>query len=243
MVTASILGIVVDESNQPMEGVTVCLGTKSLVTKADGVFSFEDASVPANRAYVCATKTGFFPGSRMMMVRAGGKHLARIMMLEKTLAGSFSNTSGGNVETTDGLKVSFPANATGSNGDNVQVYAKLLSASDPDLLSMMPGDLRGINSDGDEEAMASFGMIAVELTDGSGLKTNLAPGKEAEISLPIPADMQANAPNTIPLWHFDEATGMWQQDGEATKSGDRYIGKVSHFSFWNCDIGWPLVQL
>jgi hypothetical protein len=38
------------------------------------------------------------------------------------------------------------------------------------------------------------------------------------------------------LWYVDEQTGIWQEEGQATKNGNNYVGEVSHFSFWNCDI-------
>jgi hypothetical protein len=47
--------------------------------------------------------------------------------------------------------------------------------------------------------------------------------------------MEATAPATIPLWHYDAATGLWKEEGTATKQGDKYVGTVAHFSDWNCD--------
>lgn len=53
----------------------------------------------------------------------------------------------------------------------------------------------------------------------------------------------ATAPGSIPLWHFDEQKGYWKEDGVASKVGNKYIGKVSHFSWWNCDVFSSLVRL
>ena len=35
---------------------------------------------------------------------------------------------------------------------------------------------------------------------------------------------------------FDEDKGYWIEDGTAILQGDKYVGTVTHFSFWNCDI-------
>lgn len=85
-------------------------------------------------------------------------------------------------------------------------------------------------------------MAAVELTGASGEKLQLAPRKPATITMPMDASVLAHAPASIPLWHFDEAKGIWVEEGSATKKGNVYTGSVSHFSFWNFD--WPqdLVQ-
>jgi hypothetical protein len=40
-----------------------------------------------------------------------------------------------------------------------------------------------------------------------------------------------------------KATGLWKEEGTATKTGSSYIGEVAHFSFWNCDVSVPSVNL
>jgi hypothetical protein len=35
---------------------------------------------------------------------------------------------------------------------------------------------------------------------------------------------------------------VWKEEGSALKNGSNYEGDVSHFTFWNCDVGFPLVN-
>jgi hypothetical protein len=86
-------------------------------------------------------------------------------------------------------------------------------------------------------------MLGVELTSTGGQELKIATGKTAELSFPIPAALQATAPASIPLWHFDENAGRWKEEGSATKIGANYIGSVAHFSFWNCDFPAPTINL
>jgi len=65
----------------------------------------------------------------------------------------------------------------------------------------------------------------------------LATGKNATVTFPIATATQSTAPATIPLWFFDETKGMWIEQGSATKTGNTYVGTVSHFTWWNCDWG------
>jgi hypothetical protein len=44
------------------------------------------------------------------------------------------------------------------------------------------------------------------------------------------------------LWHFDETLGAWREDGVSILEGNTYKGKVKHFSFWNCDAPFPVVD-
>src|SRR6185369_10716949 len=55
----------------------------------------------------------------------------------------------------------------------------------------------------------------------------------ATITLPIPAALLNKAPASIPLWYFDNTSGLWKQEGIAAKQGNNYVGVVSHFSFWS----------
>jgi hypothetical protein len=55
--------------------------------------------------------------------------------------------------------------------------------------------------------------------------------------------MLTNAPATIPLWYFNDTLGIWKEEGTATKQGNNYVGSVSHFSFWNCDVPSNFVNL
>lgn len=52
-------------------------------------------------------------------------------------------------------------------------------------------------------------------------------------------------PATIPLWFFDETTGLWQQDGIATLEGTGlnrfYTGPVTRNSYWNADRAFETV--
>ncbi len=106
----------------------------------------------------------------------------------------------------------------------------------------MPGDLTGVDSAGHLNVLQTFGMLAVELTGNSGELLQIAPGKKASLHFPLPSSLQTAAPSYIPLWYFDETKGVWKQEGNAIKNGNSYDGEVSHFSFWNCDVGLPLVN-
>ena len=125
----------------------------------------------------------------------------------------------------------------------MNAYVKWLNPKDQHIGLMMPGDLRGRDTEEAIVQLITYGMIAVELESPSGDPLNIANGKKATIELPLPSDLQAGAPNAILLWHFNEITGYWEEEGSATLQGNKYVGEVSHFSFWNCDLGVPFTDL
>jgi hypothetical protein len=247
-VTASVQGNVVDENNVPVVGATVTSGTKTTTTDRYGAFRFNSISLSKNNGYVKVNKPGYFVGSRSFVTTAGRTHNVRIKLLTKTTTGSFAGSTGGTVNLTGGAKLIMPVDAvTDASGSpytgTVNVAMRWLDPTSNDLPYTMPGDLRGITTAGEERGLESFGMMGVELTGSGGQALKVAAGKTAELTFPIPAAIAATAPATIDLWHFDETNGRWKQEGQATKTGSNYIAQVSHFSFWNCDAPFPLVEV
>ena len=100
----------------------------------------------------------------------------------------------------------------------------------------IPGDFTGLQKDGSAARLSTFGAVDVAITDAAGNAYNLAAGKTALVKLPIDPAMLAIAPATIPVWHFDQVAGVWNEDGEATRVGNVYETKVTHFSAINMDL-------
>ena len=58
---------------------------------------------------------------------------------------------------------------------------------------------------------------------------------QGKATFPIPAGMGENPPASIPLWSFNEKTGLWEEEGSAALQGNVYVGEVAHFSWVNLD--------
>jgi hypothetical protein len=191
--------------------------------------------------YVQVAKTGYFTGSRSIITNGGASNYVTIQLIPRNATGSFPAPTGGKVAVGPGDTATFLASsvvtaATGAAYTGmVYVYATYLNPTDPNLYKYMPGDLRGIGSDGNETALQSFGMMDVEMQDASGNKLQLAAGQQATLTMAIPDSLQAIAPAAIPLWYFNDSTGKWIQQGTAARAGNNYIGQVGHFTYWNCD--------
>lgn len=93
--------------------------------------------------------------------------------------------------------------------------------------------LLGENTKGSVGVLESFGMLNIVLTGINGEK--LQPNTTANLEFPIVSAQQEDTTTTIPLWHFDIAKGYWVEEGFATKTGTKYTGTASHFSWWNVD--------
>ncbi|MFT3908691.1 MAG: carboxypeptidase regulatory-like domain-containing protein [Ferruginibacter sp.] len=241
-INSSVSGFVSDEHDAPVVGAEVKAGGTTVITDQYGYFEIKNVQVVKEAATVTVSYNGYFKAIKTYMATEGKAAFFRIKLLPKTIAGTITANAGGNVSLSNGLNISFPADAikdasTGAAySGTVNVAVQYIDPTSAELYDIMPGDLRGINTDGYIKGLTSFGMMAVELLGASGELLQVADGEKATLSMPIPNAALASAPATIPLWHFDESNGLWKEEGSATKTGNVYIGDVSHFSFWNCDM-------
>ncbi len=248
-VEADLMGVVTDENNNPIANAVVQYGTNAgAVTNEDGIFYVRNQKFNQRGAYVKVNMPGYFEGSRRFYPKAGNESQVRIQLIERTMTASFQAEEGATIETNGNAQIAFSPNsiqdASGNlyNGE-VQVFAKWLDPSAPETGRQMPGSLEGITESSENRSLVTYGMMVVELAAPSNLPLNIAEGSTAELTFPVPAELQGNAPAEIPLWYFDKTDGLWKEEGKATLIGGNYVGNVSHFSFWNCDAPFPLVNI
>jgi hypothetical protein len=231
-------GVVLDTGGNPVNGATVTIGASTVTTNLKGFFTFKNASVKENFAHVKVTKSGYVNASRVL-VPTNGMNRVNIMMIPVTTTSTVSAGSTSTVSLPNGTKVKFDGSFKDTSGNaysgNVNVAVFHLAPSNQYLNELMPGSLLATNSGGNARVMETFGMLHVQLTGSSGQNLQIANGHTAEITVPVDASQTSTSPSTIPLWSYDENTGMWNEDGSATKVGNAYVGTVSHFSWWNCD--------
>ncbi|WP_299228333.1 hypothetical protein [uncultured Psychroserpens sp.] len=245
-ISRRFLGSVVDSNNNPLNNVVITIGDSFTSTDDNGVFIINEASVNQRFAYVKAEKDGYIHASRAVVPNSGTNSI-RIMMLPETIAGTTASGTQETIALPNGASVALKGDYIKEDGStysgNVNVILHHLDPTDENMQDQMPGMLYAANAQNEERMLQTFGMLAVELHGSSGEDLNLAEGSTAEIKVPLDPSLVSNAPATIPLWYFDETHGYWIEDGQATLVGNTYIGSVSHFSFWNCDIPAEAVNL
>lgn len=243
-VSRSFLGEILDKNNNPIQGVDVTIGNSNAVTDENGVFIINDVSIKENFAYIQATKIGYIKGTRAL-VPTEGVNRVKIMLLDATVIATVNSGTESSVTLPNDSQVDFSGNFKKEDGTSytgtVDVIMHHLDPSDPNIEEKMPGMLLASNENNEARVLETFGMINVELIGSGGEKLQIA--DDATIKMPIDNAQSSSAPTTIPLWHFDEEEGYWVEEGSATKSGDFYVGTVSHFSWWNCDAQFPTVNL
>ena len=246
LTSGDFMGQVIDPQHSPVSNATVRIGNSSTTTDDNGIFILKDSQVYETFAYIKVEKSGFIDGSRSV-VPTSGINQVKIMLLPETITETISSGTPQTVSLANGASVSLPGEYIRSSGENysgnVHVILHFLNPTEEDMTLQMPGMLLAQNLQNEARMLKTLGMLAVELRSEAGEELNLAAGSSATISVPLDAEILSDAPSEIPLWYFDETKGYWIEEGSATLQGNAYVGTVSHFSFWNCDIPTEYVNL
>jgi hypothetical protein len=246
-IQSSIHGAIYDQNNRPVMNALVKKGNLQTVTDSNGYFFLLPSPCDQNGVPVHISANGYFSITKTVTPSLKGGTQLFAELTPRILNATIPSAQGGTVEV-QGVSIKLPENGfVTSSGQPysgpVQVYATFLNPNEQDMQLRMPGNLTAVRTDGTAAVLATFGMIGVELRSPAGAELNLAAGKDAEISIPLSGQYLSSAPSEIPLWHFDNASGKWREEGKATLQGNKYVGKVSHFSFWNVDIPFVTVLL
>jgi hypothetical protein len=239
-------------------GATVRLN--GVTVTADGSGNFRVTVKDAAKFVLNATHPGYALSSLVLNSPVVGIQVpldpAQVTAVSGTSGSTVSVQSGGgcncqceqkdvkddrcNPDKTGILHVGFQAgsfvNAKGepyAGAVSVEAFQYDLTTPNP-----IPGDFGAVYQ-GKQVRLGTFGAFHLLPRDAAGQPLVMAPGKHASVSLPIQPGQRAAAPATIPLFHYDENTGQWIEDGTLTRSGNNYVGVVTHFSVFNADTVFP----
>ncbi|MEZ5045076.1 MAG: hypothetical protein R2828_34585 [Saprospiraceae bacterium] len=245
IVESTIRGLVLDREGEPVIEATVTWGSTQIATDNNGIFVLK-ALVNGEEAVLKVQKSGYFDAFQTILPIAGTTMKTQLQLTPRLLSTSFQADQGGLLQLPEGSRVDFQPKGFVDEAGNpytgtIHVYAFHIDPTLPNLAEIMPGNLLALNADGAQQALKSFGMINVELEGDNGQALQIT--TPATLTMPVPATLANQAPNSLPLWYFDKGTGLWQEEGEAELVNGTYVGNVAHFSFWNCDVPYDLVTL
>ena len=239
-------GTVTGTNGAPIAGAKVEVDGASGVTNAAGRFAVTAAG-SSERFVLTIHKQGYQIRSEVLYAPVVGARY-ELVTAQKIV---FSADAGGTLieqrrgTEIPGAQVVIPAGAlvdpdgkraTGS----VDGYISSIDLRDPG--DRFPGEYAGIDASGREVALNSLGAVDVQLFDAAGRPLNLAPGRTATVRIGIDPlqlgmpGMPTSPPPTVPIWFYDPATGVWNQEGSAVRSGAFYQTAVPHFSVINADL-------
>lgn len=247
IVETNLTGLVLDSEKQPIADAEILIAGQTAITDENGVYRFTNIDLSSGGSLLNIIKEGYFDGFQFVSGLPGQNSYQEAILVEKE-AQVFDSQVGRILTINGGSSITFQPNTiVDSDGENYQgevlVSAHWYDPSTEETIHTMPGDLRGINLEAQMVQLLSHGMMAVELMSPSGEELQLQTGSTATLKFPIPNGFNTANYSTIPTWHLDELTGLWIEEGEAVVGDDFLTAEVAHFSFWNCDVPFPLVNI
>ena len=242
-----VMGKVIEESGAAVGSVTVSVDTTIITSNEQGFFVVEKVA-PGTDKPLRYSKSGYMPGSKNVEVVAGQQTFITLSL--KKVGNTQQASAGADTTVTDvrsdgkNGSIVIPANAVvDAGGQPVATYTAEISTllpSDPNYPSLFPGRFLGGGTPGstaNPQPLLSYGVVNVDLKDAQGNKLFLASGAKATINFPIDSNpVHDPGTATVPIWYLDEATGIWIEEGSATRNGAFYTAQVGHLTPWNCDI-------
>jgi len=246
-IETGLIGQVIDETGLPVADAMISISGMIKETNEDGIFRFDTIDLATNGELAIIEKDGFFTNFKRVIPSEEDTFVKFGLTHKTDPTGSFRANEGGIISRQGKEKITFEPNSIVDESGNsysgeVTVFSDYFNADKDYLGEMMPGDLSGINQEGTKVQLETYSMVLVELFGENGEELNLKEGTTANIEFPV-SQQTPNPPAEIALWSLNETTGLWVEEGIATFDGNTYQGEVSHFSFWNCDAPFPVVNL
>jgi hypothetical protein len=159
---------------------------------------------------------------------------AETYVIDSTVGGAAA-VSDGDGSAAFGADAFETADGSPYSGD-VEVEIAVMVPDDTDFFESFPGEFEGIREDESVVPFQSYGFMGVNLYGEDRTPLELADGSTAELTIRISESLARSAPDTMPMWHFDEDDGVWREEGYAVKEGNEYVAEVTHLSIWNWDL-------
>ena len=206
-------GTVRSNSGAAIEGARVTIGGVSINTDAAGYFAL---TLPgeAPRYVIGIEKTGFKLFSRALYAPVNGVvyRLSPTRQVTVDPRGPIHIVEKvpRQIPTAAAWKWSSKPGSIAAGGDGrgapatvpLTITAGTYAIRNPE--DQLPGDYAGVDKNGKQMRLSSYGASFVGIQDAVGNKFNLAPGRKAKIRQPIDPALLATAPAAIALWQYDE---------------------------------------
>ena len=203
-----------------LQNIHVSAGEHTSITGADGRYSLS-GTPPTARLLVNFEGAGFAEHADVIYLdNEPANNIFNVNLLPVDVSVRFDSTKQQTLtDDNSPASVSLPAGAlVKEDGSTPQGEATLnLTIIDPTQdINLMPGEMVAANAGATTEPalIESFGAITATFEDSAGNALNLKEGTASTIRIPL-ADKSGNPPATIPLYHYNKATGLWVEEGSA----------------------------
>ena len=239
-----------DMEDAPLENVTVTIDGVTIESDAQGIAALTGLTQTPVLT-VAANKEGYIPQSyRFDLASAQESADIQLTLMERASPVVFNNDTEVTVENSElNTSVTLPAGAfVDINGDPVtgEITATITPVDTREMGASYLGGGVALTEESEVVQLLSLGMIDFEFTQNDE-PVQLAAEASARIEMDLVTETGPDGRiyaigEEIEMWWFDEATGLWVEEGvgeivasETSPTGMRLIATVEHFTTWNWD--------
>jgi len=217
-------GTVVNENDQPIQGVLVKVGSQSATTDNNGKFTINQPETNNGKALIKATKSGYFPGYLTVTKIDESGMFTVVKLLQSTDIGTVNSSTGGNLSSGSNLAVligntGFITESGSDYTGQVTVRARYVAADDTTIDQVMPGGFSAVDTGGQNGVMITQGVAVLEFVDPSGNIIKPKPGN-VKLSFQVPSAV-VSALSSSQAWTLNTQTGQWNTSGGVTIVGNK----------------------
>ncbi len=231
-IEGTLVGYVYGEDNLPISNAAVSIYSASTSTNEYGVFQLSDVKMDGQGTLVTVTKEGYVKGADFIYPNDNGAGTARLKLLKSNVTGSFESGEGGSIEFSDNGLITFSPNSiTQQNGSSynglVEAYIRNNYPEELSFNDELEGGLIGVNNEGENTVLGTFGSVYISLQASSGENLNIKSEQSFLIKFPIDQNQLSIANEEIIVWKYEASTGYWKEVGIAQREGQFYVIELS----------------
>jgi len=245
LVEGNVVGFVVTDFNEPLEGAKVNLNGFETITDTEGKFLFDGVGLYADGTFITIDKPGYHQATRKFYALEGEINVVGIEMIPSGFDDFFLSNSGKSV-TYQNIEIDFPSGEyqltnNESYSGEVKVDFLHIPQGSSNASIRMPGDLTGNDKNFDPVALSNFGIFKIGLESSSG--DELIFPNEMKVDFAYAMNDQIFSESILSLWHLDVENGTWLESGEAELINGSYVGELNNSGYWMLGLAYDYVEI
>ena len=232
----TLSGTVTDTRKNAILGALISIGGEQVTTDRNGSYTIESKATIKEQVLTVQHRN-YFLNSKILSNITKNRKVARIE-LEKTFNIRSFSALVGTTLTYGNAKIKLPANAyKTSKGktytSRVIAYMSYHPFTSNKTKTLLPG-----MQEGDVKSLTTDGFISLKVTDTKHNPLTLTKGHVATLIFPVD-NKTSSTPEKMPLSYYDEKTGKWIKNAEATliqEEESYYQGSVKQIHMWGLNV-------